>query len=429
MALKGKLSRLKKHMNLQPNETSPPQNEVKEDLTVREEEVVPFIDEWKNNATVPKWFEDQYTLIREVRYPIDTKHGIYHFSELKTVVEKWQDYHIPHPLSSNGREQNELLFFDTETTGLSSGAGNRIFLLGYGQVTEKEVIVRQYFLPGPEAEVAFYHHFLTDVNDMKNLVTYNGKAFDWPQVKTRHTFVRSQVPQLPKFGHYDLLHAARRLWKEQLPSCKLSIVESDILGFSRVEDTPGYLAPMLYFDFLQEQDPGLVKGIIQHHEWDILSLITLYVHMSKLIFNAWEEDSSSSIHPVEKYEIARWYKYLGEKEAAKKLYESVSLTTDPIQPKAILALAHIKKQRKEYEEALLLFNKLIDQNEYLIESAIEVSKLMEHHFKEIDQALEYSTLAYDALTEGFVRKNKKEEKLENELIKRKERLKRKKKST
>ncbi|WP_368504403.1 ribonuclease H-like domain-containing protein [Alkalihalophilus sp. As8PL] len=421
MALKGRLSRLRKHMNLQPNETSPPQNEVKEDLTARQKEVVPFIDEWRNNATVPKWFEDQYTLIREVRYPIDTKHGIYHFSELKTVVEKWQDYHIPHPLSSNGREQNELLFFDTETTGLSSGAGNRIFLLGYGQVTDKEVIVRQYFLPGPEAEVAFYHHFLTDVNDMKNLVTYNGKAFDWPQVKTRHTFVRSQVPQLPKFGHYDLLHAARRLWKEQLPSCKLSIVESDVLGFTRVEDTPGYLAPMLYFDFLQEQDPGFVKGIIQHHEWDILSLITLYVHLSKLIFKAWEE-GPSSIHPVEKYEIARWYEYIGEKEAAKELYESVSHTADPVQWKATLALAHIRKQRKESEEAFLLFNKLIDHNEHVIECAIENSKLMEHHFKKMDQALDYSNLAYETLTEGLIRYEK-EKKLENELLKRIERLK------
>ena len=52
------------------------------------------------------------------------------------------------------------------------------------------------------------------------MVTYNGKAFDWPQVKTRHTLIREHVPKLPPFGHFDLYHAARRMWKHQSGTLK-----------------------------------------------------------------------------------------------------------------------------------------------------------------------------------------------------------------
>ena len=44
-----------------------------------------------------------------------------------------------HPLSAKGMNQG-LFFFDTETTGLIWWAGNTIFLLGYAQVTDKEVV-------------------------------------------------------------------------------------------------------------------------------------------------------------------------------------------------------------------------------------------------------------------------------------------------
>ena len=87
-----------------------------------------------------------------------------------------------------------------------------------------------------------YESFLKTV-DYTTLVTYNGRAFDWPQVKTRHTLVRDHVPKLPSFGHFDLLHASRRMWKNKLESVKLANVEENILGVVRENDIPGYLAP------------------------------------------------------------------------------------------------------------------------------------------------------------------------------------------
>ena len=111
-------------------------------------------------------------------------------------------------------------------------------------------------------------------------MTYNGKSFDWPQVKTRHTLVRDHVPKLPPFGHFDLYHAARRLWKHRLERLKLAVVEEEILGIHRKDDIPGYLAPMIYFDFVESGQPDGMLGILKHNENDILSLVTLYTHLT-----------------------------------------------------------------------------------------------------------------------------------------------------
>jgi uncharacterized protein YprB with RNaseH-like and TPR domain len=305
------------------------------------------------------------------------------------MVQKWQEHLYSHPLSAKGRNVEELLFFDTETTGLSSGTGNTIFMLGYCQIKSDGVRVKQYFLPGPESEVAFYHRFLTDVGTLGSLVTYNGKAFDWPQVKTRHTFVRDQVPSLPKFGHFDLLHATRRLYKDILPSCKLSVVEKEILHFDRVEDTPSYMVPMLYYDFLHEPDPELVKGIFQHHEWDVLSLMSLYTHLSSLILHC----GQTSLLPRERYEVARWYEAIGENKIAIKLYEQImGVGTDPAEA-SLFAFAKGKKREQEWTSAFVGFSKLAHTKCYKYLAAIECSKICEHQFKDFEKAIYYTKLA------------------------------------
>jgi uncharacterized protein YprB with RNaseH-like and TPR domain len=118
------------------------------------------------------------------------QHGKYCFQDFLTAVELWNSHKINHPLSAEGYRAEELFFFDTETTGLGGGVGNTIFLLGYASVSNGELILRQHILPNPGAEVPLYQSFLEKVN-YRTLITYNGKSFDWPQVKTRHTLEES----------------------------------------------------------------------------------------------------------------------------------------------------------------------------------------------------------------------------------------------
>lgn len=403
MSLKNKLQRFKSHLTKEAAsipESQPP-------VSAPE---IPFLEVWEQLQAKPFFFEKEYVMVREVRYPLVHQHGKYTFEQLPEIVERWNKKTGNHPLSAHGVQAHELLFFDTETTGLHGGAGNTIFLLGYARALAHEVRVKQFFLPGPHEEVAFYQAFLDDVKELKNLVTYNGKAFDWPQVKTRHTLLRDLVPKLPLFGHYDLLHGARRLWKDQLESCRLSVIEQEILQFSRTEDTPGYMAPLLYFDFLREKNPELIKGVLNHNEWDVLSLISLYIHLSSLLL----EESHLLCSSQEMYQIGRWFDQVGDLDRAAFFYQSGQ---DWLPAK--LALASLYKRTKSMDEATALWEELAERDSpFLSEVYTELAKSYEHYYKDCEKALFYADKAYESW-ELLRKKNAKEK---DEFIKRIKRL-------
>lgn len=386
MSLKNKLNRLKPHLSL-------PENSVKVQEPAPASIDVPFRDQWKQENVNPYFFDGDYCLTREVKYPLSHRHGIYQFADLQFAIDVWNQKPLNHPLSSSGHRTEELFFFDTETTGLGGGVGNTIFLLGYASVLGEELIVRQHILPHPGAEVALYQSFLEKV-DYKTLVTYNGKSFDWPQVKTRHTLVREHVPKLPAFGHFDLYHAARRLWKQRLERMKLSVVEKEILGFERVDDIPGFLAPMIYFDFLESKRPDGMIGILKHNEMDILSLVTLYTHLTFQIHGI----DHNQTRP-ESYEVGRWFQVLGENEEAKKVLGNLVEGEDLIAEQAKIKLAFQYKKALQWEEAAQLFIEAVQSSHDAIkfEAFFELAKLYEHKLKDYQQAIYYTESALKSL--------------------------------
>jgi uncharacterized protein YprB with RNaseH-like and TPR domain len=385
MSMKNKLRRMKQHLNVEkPTPVQDTQEKKKEDAEI------PFMPEWSDSGAVPYYAEDGYCLIREVVYPLHHQHGVHSFGELHDVVEEWNATAAKHPLSSAGYQSTDLFFFDTETTGLKGGAGTTIFLLGYAQVFSDRVVLRQHFLPEPNGEIAFYESFLKQV-DYTTLVTYNGKAFDWPQVKTRHTLLREHLPKLPSFGHFDLLHGARRLWKHRLESVKLALVEKEVLQIERINDVPGFLAPMIYFDYVQSKDPKGVFEVIKHNEHDILSLITLYIHMSKQLLSSFHATSK------ERFEVARWYESLGDRKTAVKGYESIAAAAGSEQLQAKMALALQWKREQKWKEAVELWASIVEQGTGTIkmDAAIELAKAYEHRIRNLGEAIRYAKVAAD----------------------------------
>ncbi len=412
--MKNKLRRMKQHLNVKKQVSTEEIKEKKEEK--KEIEDVPFIKEWNELGAVPYYAEGGYCLIREVVYPLKHKYGIHAFGELHQVVGEWSDTSAEHPLSSAGYKSSDLFFFDTETTGLKGGAGTTIFLLGYAQVFDDKVVLRQHFLPDPSGEIAFYESFLERV-DYTTLVTYNGKAFDWPQVKTRHTLLREHLPKLPSFGHFDLLHGARRLWKHKLESVKLSLVEKEVLQIDRINDVPGFLAPMIYFDYVQSKQPQGIFEVIKHNEHDILSLITLYIHMSKQLLSSLEATAK------ERFEVARWYEALGDRQTAVKGYESVAATKDSEHLRAKMALALQCKRERDWEKAMEFWKEIVQQATGMVkmEAAVELAKVYEHQVKSLNEAIHYASIAEEIRKSLLTRHDAHE----RELKKRLERLKRK----
>ncbi|MGD8189582.1 ribonuclease H-like domain-containing protein [Brevibacillus ginsengisoli] len=388
MSLKNKLQRMKGHMSLENMRQFDQADETETaETTETSVQEIPFLEEWSKLNATPYGSSDEYVMVREVRYPITTRHGRYAFEQLGEVIDAWDKAGLEHPLSTAGKKATNLLFFDTETTGLHGGAGNTIFLLGYSRFEQNEVIVRQHFLAQPHAEAVLYQSFLDDVRVSKDLVTFNGKSFDWPQVKTRHTLVRHSVPELPAFGHYDLLHGARRLWKGELESCRLSLIEQAKLGIVRDHDVPGYMAPILYFDFLANQDPSIIEGVLIHNEVDVLSLISLYIHISHMLLGKGNEEVSV----IESFELARWFEAVGAEAIAMDKYHRVARTDHFLRGKAKLALGLLYKKQNQWREALRLWEEAIEENHQLPDVIyIEAAKIYEHQLKDYEKALAYT---------------------------------------
>ncbi len=168
--------------------------------------------------------------------------------------------------------QERLLFFDCETTSLSGGAGNIVFLFGLGYVDDAGFAVEQFFLEDFPDEPAFVDVLAERLRPEYTYVSYNGRAFDAHLLRTR--FLLNAVP-FPIRRHVDLLYPSRRLWRRRLESCSLGSLEAHVLGIERTEDLPGAEVPDRYFDYLRRGDPAGLSPVFAHHRADIASLILL----------------------------------------------------------------------------------------------------------------------------------------------------------
>ncbi|AZB43291.1 hypothetical protein CEF21_13820 [Bacillus sp. FJAT-42376] len=375
MSLKNKLNRLKHHIIKEQEETAP----------------IPAAAERSSSGLAEVRYGDDYCLMRESVYPLEHRHGLYKLKECAEAVSDWNESMLNHPLSSKGHSPGDLFFFDTETTGLGGGTGNMIFLLGHASFTDNEVIIRQHLLPKPGHEVALYQNFLKYV-DITTLVTYNGKSFDWPQVKTRHTLIRDFVPELPSFGHFDLYHASRRLWKHRDFPIKLVNVESEILGIHREDDVPGYLAPIIYQHYVQTGDESVLEGIMKHNELDVLTLITLYTHLSKILLNI---GSGNTRDEVEQYEIARWFETAGEQRTAMNEYEKIAEEGHQKSNEAKFKVAAKLKKDKDWIPAVKAWEEIAAgaPGKLSIHSCIQLAMYYEHVEKNPETALKWAEKA------------------------------------
>ncbi|HYP86683.1 MAG TPA: ribonuclease H-like domain-containing protein, partial [Polyangiaceae bacterium] len=165
------------------------------------------------------------------------------------------------------------LFLDTETTGLG-GAGAIAFLLGLAWFdAEGRLNVEQLLLRSPADEPAMLDVLSERVAGAELLVSYNGKAFDWPLLKGRYIMNRREIPRdLP---HLDLLHIGRRLHRARLGACRLKTLESEVLGFDRGVDVDGADVPARYAHFLRSGDEQALREVVEHNAWDVVSMAAL----------------------------------------------------------------------------------------------------------------------------------------------------------
>ncbi len=170
---------------------------------------------------------------------------------------------------------NRALFLDLETCGL---AGSAIFLVGLIRVSAGQLRLEQLWARShaEEAGVIGALREIADGCDM--LITFNGKSFDWPQVRDRATLHTRMVDGVIKsLDHLDLLHHARRRYQKRFGDCKLQTLERYVCGRIRTGDLPGARIPAVYAEYVRTADSSLVRPILHHNALDLVTLLQLAI--------------------------------------------------------------------------------------------------------------------------------------------------------
>ena len=278
------------------------------------------------------------------------------------------DPNIPQHIAPDG-----FLFLDTETTGLSHGAGTVAFLVGVGMIEAGELVVRQYMMRDYDEEAFVLRRVQRDLSRCQVLVTYNGRSFDMPLLETR--FIMQRMPlDTSEIPHADLLHTARRVWKLRLKRCTLSYLEELIFHEPREDDLPGAEVPQRYFDYLKRRDFSLLEDILRHNAQDIASLARLLFVLGRL-----HENPLSAEHLQDIYSLGRVYEKRGNLQKARMCYRAADAGSMSALSRERLADTFQRERRPE--EAAAIYEKMIAGRQGGAKPYIALCKLMEHRLK------------------------------------------------
>ncbi|MDT3502047.1 ribonuclease H-like domain-containing protein [Stenotrophomonas maltophilia] len=203
------------------------------------------------------------------------------------LIESLQPQPVPKvPLSlAFARRENEhvaahdLLFFDTETTGLAGGTGTRAFMIGaadwYTCPQRGEGLrIRQLLISTMAAEEAMLATFAGWLQPSTVFCSYNGRSYDAPLLKARYRLARQRDP-ISALDHVDLLYPTRRRYRGTWENCRLSTIERQLLRVIREDDLPGSEAPGAWLRFLRGGDAVNLRRVADHNHQDVVTLALL----------------------------------------------------------------------------------------------------------------------------------------------------------
>lgn len=291
----------------------------------------------------------------------------------------------------------DILFLDTETTGLSGGAGTVAFQIGVGYFTHSGFVVEQFMMHDYPEEASMLQTLNSLMKRFTVICTFNGRTFDIPLLKTRFIMNRIADSSIPPF-HADALYPSRRLWKLRLKKCNLAHLEEQLLNVVREDDLPGALVPQTFFQYLKDGNFQPMERILEHNKQDIVSLAQLFYFMCKQVDVPEEIAESEDL-----FSLARALEKNGQQDKAIHCYRLSSNTQ--MCAHAHESLARIEKRRGNTDAAIKLYQTMLMQNEKPVVACEALAKLHEHKLRDIPAALSYTRQALLLLSEPALFQN------------------------
>ncbi len=252
----------------------------------------------------------------------------------------------------------DIVFLDTETTGLMGGTGTYVFLLGTAYFKDGELVLRQHLLHDLGAEAEFVRALSDELAPFRACASYNGKCFDLPLLRTRFVMALRSDLSVDE-SHLDLLHPARRLWRDRFGSTSLRQLEDSVLDVVRVDDIPGSLIPERYFRWLALRDPALIEPVLDHNARDIVSLIRITDRIAQAIIDA--RAGRAPDHAPAAFAHAKGVERAGDGAVAYLCYESAYADADSdLRIRVALPYARALEQHGYTERALKMVELLLE---------------------------------------------------------------------
>jgi uncharacterized protein YprB with RNaseH-like and TPR domain len=262
------------------------------------------------------------------------------------------------PSHSRTIAPSHLLFVDLETTGIAGGAGTYAFLVGCGWFVGGTFRIRQFFLSSFTAERALLEAVGDVAATAGTVVSYNGKSFDLPLIETRCVLHRLPTP-FGSLPHVDMLHPARRMWREPFPSaCRLSTLEQQLCGYVRDGDVEGFEIPARYFRYVHTGDPRPLAAVFEHNRLDLLSLALVTARAAQLL----EDGPAAARTAREALGMGRLYERGGMMAEAKSSFARATEIDDgdeELHAEALRAYALVSRRLRQYDDAAAAWRRIL----------------------------------------------------------------------
>lgn len=167
-----------------------------------------------------------------------------------------------------------IAFFDVETLGLG---GAPLILISIARISSEGLLITQYLARSLAEELPILEQVNRELQEIKLLISYNGKAFDWTTLRGRFAYYGLPFRHTPI--HIDLLHHARRAFQDVFPDLRLSTLETHVLGIRREGDLPSETVPEFYSAYIEQGNVGPLVPIIHHNRQDVETLVHLLNHL------------------------------------------------------------------------------------------------------------------------------------------------------
>ena len=311
------------------------------------------------------------------------------------------------------------LYLDTESTGLAGGTGTVPFLVGLAWFEDDGLVVEQLLLRQLGEEAPLLARVAERIEAASMLVSFNGKAFDLPLLRTR--FVMNRLPAPPARPHLDLVHVARRIHRSarggvrepvhdrggpfvevddeagsrRAMSCKLTALERHVLGFDRIDDVPSADIPARYGQFLRSGDGDAIRAVCDHNAWDVVSMAALVSIYGSAVTSLDDATSAGPLGGRDLVGVAATLQRAGDlvraRTAASTALQASMLSSGRDDELTLLALrvrGAIAKRARDVDGAVVDFEALAEVHDDA-SARLELAKLYEHRLKDPTRALHH----------------------------------------